>query len=369
MKIPAVSGNGIRIEGLKAPVRLFSAPALMHVELTTRCPLRCPQCYTAELADTSAGTGTGIRTGVAPQHRDIDRKVLMKLIAEAAQMKVAYIALSGGEPLLYPFLTETVKYINECGMASTMATSGFGLTAETLGKLFDAGIGIIWISLNGSTEAIHNYSRDKFDDTVKAMTLLKESGRTFGINWVARKDNAPDFPNVVEMAAQYGARYINILLSKPGKGDDPGSYLDGSEYKCLVEYLKKPDTQNRYSNNSSKELTVSVENCYSYLKAIIGGKPSAGINAGCLAGRAMIAVDVEGRFRPCRHLPFPEEWPGISEYWFGSEMLQKLRATEEHIGEPCRSCRYLSSCRTCRKVCMSFQDGFYAGQKDCPNLD
>ena len=30
---------------VKAPLRSMSTPEIMNIELTNRCPLRCPQCY------------------------------------------------------------------------------------------------------------------------------------------------------------------------------------------------------------------------------------------------------------------------------------------------------------------------------------
>lgn len=107
---------------IEAPLRLFGAPTLIHIELTTRCPLRCPQCYAHQ-----------------EEGMDFDKTLLFRFLEEAATLKVIHIALSGGEPLLYPHLTETIAYIRNLGMRSTMATSGLGLTPRNLRELMQAG--------------------------------------------------------------------------------------------------------------------------------------------------------------------------------------------------------------------------------------
>lgn len=320
--------------------RSLAAPALIHFELTTRCPLKCPQCY-----------------NITPLNKDFDHSLLVNYLQEAARLKVLYIALSGGEPLVYPYLTETTQQIHTLGMQSTMATSGCGLNARRLNELAKAGMGWIWISINGSTEEIHNKSRDKYDDAIKALELLQKTDLLYGINWVARKDNAHDFPNLVDLAKKYGVKAINILRLKPDSHKQVADLLDGRELAGLAAYLQS------YKDSTP---AVLVETCFSVLRTFVHQDHYQGIEAGCTAGRQLIAVDVDGNFRPCRHLNYPEKRTGIAEYWSESDTLYKLRSTEENVLDPCKSCSYLLNCRTCRATCANLYGDFDAGEKACP---
>lgn len=324
----------------KAPARSLASPGLIHFELTTRCPLRCPQCY-----------------NVTSQNKDFDFELLAAYLQEAARMKVLYIALSGGEPLAYPYLTQTVQLIRELGMSSTMATSGCGLNEKRLNELAKAGIGWIWISVNGSTEEIHNNSRDRYDDAVRALELLQKTDLLYGINWVARQDNADDFPNLVGLAQKYGVRAINILRLKPDSLKQVDSLLDGRDFTDLAAYLKS------YRDPLPE---VFIETCYSVLRTFLYQDRYQGIQAGCTAGRQLMAVDVDGNFRPCRHLNYPAKWTSITEYWSKEELLNKLRSVEENVLAPCKSCHYLMNCRTCRATCANLHGDFYAGESTCP---
>ncbi|KUO78716.1 MAG: hypothetical protein APF81_20185 [Desulfosporosinus sp. BRH_c37] len=321
------------------PLRSAASPELVHFELTTRCPLRCPQCY------------CDLKTG-----KNMDRATLFACLDEAAQLKTKWIALSGGEALVYPYLIETLQHVHQLGMRATMATSGYGLTGERLEELKEAGIGWIFISLNGSTKEIHSLSRDGYQDGIRSLQLLRQTSLNYGINWVARQDNARDFPKVVELARNYGVKVIAVLRLKPDSGKDTDNYLCGPEYAELAHYLQQYQDRSPF---------IYVESCYPHLRtAVYSNNPDS--LAGCQAGRTIMAVDVNGRMRPCRHLPYPQEYSSIKKYWFESEVLAQLRNTEENIEEPCKSCSNLSNCRTCRASCLKFYGSFYAGERRCP---
>ena len=323
-----------------APSRSFRGPKLLHLELTSRCPLRCPQCYNY----------------LSPK-QDLPLETILAHLEEAVQLGVFHIALSGGEPLLYPHLLEVVRRIAQLGMKSTIATSGLGLTERRLTELANAGLGWVWISLNGSTDAVHSLSRDGFREAIHAFQLLQQTSMLYGINWVARRDNAHDFPALVELARQYGVKTINILRLKPDAGDHENNYLTGSEFMDLGNYLKAYRDQRP---------SIGVESCFSALRTFVYGDQLTGISAGCAAGRSVMAVDVEGKLRPCRHLKYGESYSSLKEYWFGSKVLERFRLTEENVQDPCRRCSHHEHCRSCRVSCEQLYGSFYAGEEWCP---
>ena len=330
----------IEAENCQAPLRSYRVPKLIHFEVTSRCLLRCPQCYNY----------------LSPK-QDLQLETIYSYLEEAAEWGVFYIALSGGEPLLYPHLTEVVKRIKELGMKSMIATSGLGLAEQRLNELANAGLGWVWISLNGSTDQVHSLSRDGYQEGIQALELLKQTSMIYGINWVARRDNAQDFPAMVALAHQYGVKAINILRLKPDAGSYIKNYLTDGEFTGLADYVKT------YSDD---QVAIWVETCFSALRTYTFGDKSSGIEAGCSAGRDSIAVDVEGKLRPCRHLKYPESYTSLKDYWLESERLYQLRTTEENVAEPCKSCTYMPHCRSCRASCQAMYGSFYAGEERCP---
>ncbi|MEG6523045.1 radical SAM protein [Desulfotomaculum sp. 1211_IL3151] len=322
---------------IESPPYSLVYPEQMQVELTTRCPLRCPQCY----CDLNG--------------KDLAKEVLFKFLRQAAWLDIPYISLSGGEPLIYPHLLETIAYIRDLGMISALATSGVGLQTNFLTDIKNAGLNDLYISLNGSTREIHGRSRDAYDETLAAMQLLKATNTTYYINWVARDDNVVDFPNVVKLAKELGAKQIVILVLKSDASYKSESYLKEESFCRLAGFLE---------NYQDPGLPVIVESCFANLLAYLNRhKPP--IKVGCEAGRLIMSLNANGQFSPCRHIPQLEENQSIQDYWYNSEVLQQLRNTINNLNQPCSDCKLQAFCHPCRGSSIKEQQQLAAGSQHC----
>lgn len=318
--------------------RARKAPETIQVELTSRCPLKCPQCYND------------------PAPREINRDLLAEYIKEAAGLEVRMITLSGGEPLLYPDLDYIIELVSASGMLSMISTSGIGLSEKRIGELKKAGLSYIWVSLNGSTRDIHEKSRDGYHYAMEALSRLKGTGLNYGINWVARKDNTDDFLNLVNLARQMKAEAITVLRLKPdSKFHATEASLDGEHLSRLGAYIK---------SCKSDDLSIYIDRCFSLLRTVMYGDKV--LYNGCRAGRDFMAISASGDFIPCMHLHYGEKMPGLESYWNNSGLLDRLRSTEEKVEYPCRDCTHLPHCRTCRATCEKLYGSFYAGEQNCP---
>jgi radical SAM protein with 4Fe4S-binding SPASM domain len=334
-----------RCQEIQAPLRSMSVPELMNIELTTRCPLRCPQCY----CDLHRG-------------HDIKPEVALAYIEQAARLKIPFINLSGGETLVYPYLTELIKVISAKGLNASIAICGWGFDAARLAELKAAGVDQIYVSLNGSTSEVNAKSRDGYELAIKALQLLQaDQGLNYHINWVARNDNVADFPQLVSLGRELGVNSIVILESKPDAAYVMQASLSRENFMNLADYLKKHDQQ---------EIKIDVEPCFSPLKAYINNyylwNRNTGVNKGCGAGRNGISVSVEGYLTPCRHLLYPEDYADIEDYWWHSGVLHTLRSFEDNREEPCKSCSLNNNCVSCRAVADKVEKNLFSGNHYCP---
>ncbi|MTI81344.1 MAG: radical SAM protein [Firmicutes bacterium] len=329
---------------IQAPLRSMCTPEIMNIELTTRCPLRCPQCY----CDLHQG-------------KDIAKEVALKYLEQAVSLKIPFINLSGGETLVYPHLTELLEFINYKGLRSAIAISGWGFYSTKLEELKNAGVDEIYVSLNGSTKEVNAKSRDGYDKAIKALKLLQNDQQVnYYINWVARNDNVSDFPNLVDLAQSFGVKGIVILEQKPDVNYVLQATLSEENFLMLANYIKEHDQQ---------LINISVEPCFSPLRAYINNyylwNRNVGVNKGCGAGRNAMAVDVDGNLIPCRHLLYPENYDSIDNYWWHSEVLNKLRSFEDFKEEPCQSCYLNKNCISCRAVADKVKKNFFSGNNYC----
>ncbi len=148
----------------------------MNIELTTLCPIHCPQCYCS------------LQGG-----KSIDPQTAIYWIKQGAEAGVKQVMLSGGETLCYPHLYEVVKAAAKyCGRV-VVALSGYGFTQEVFDRLVEAGVGNISVSLNGSTNEINSLTRGGYALAISALELLyKNNYPDTTINWVMHSNNTYD---------------------------------------------------------------------------------------------------------------------------------------------------------------------------------
>lgn len=317
----------------------------MNVELTTCCPLRCPQCYCS-------------LTG----GKNIDLQVAIYWIKEGAKFGVKEVMLSGGETLCYPHLFEVVSAARKyCGGAN-VALSGYNFTQDAYNRLIDAGVSGIYVSLNGSTREINSLSRDGYDLALNALDLLKNSGfKNTTINWVMHSSNADDFANIVKIAELYNVAYLTVMAVKPDSKKELKTLPSREQMEFVKSVIKK------YNGN----VRIFIESCFSPMLALVSdtklfGNFNVGKNKGCGAGRTTFCVNVDGKLSPCRHLEYFESFNSLSEYIEYSETQKKLRTLEKSRCEPCNRCRLKNNCRHCLAINSKINHDLYIGNKFCP---
>lgn len=317
----------------------------MNLELTTACPLRCPQCYCS--LDCS-------------KHLNLD--LAKKRIDEAANMGVKTVNLSGGETMCYPHLYELTAYAASKMDEVNAALSGAFFTQEAFEKLTQAGIANIHISLNGSTREINELTRDGYDYAIEALNILKKNhySKTI-INWVMHSNNAHDFEQMVQLAEEYDASTLVILGFKPDSNNALNSYPSKEQIIHVSNIMKQ------YKGN----LQIRIESCYSNMLALhldtkLFGNLNVSRYKGCGAGRFIVSVNVDGEYTPCRHIDRPEPFDTLEEYWEKSIILRELRDLEKNKKEPCSSCRFSNYCRHCQAISWQMHNSLHLGFSTCP---
>jgi len=321
------------------------APLTMNLELTTNCPLRCPQCY----CSLTGGKNLNLQTA-------LDR------LKEAGEMGVQQVMLSGGETMCYPHLYDVIRASKEyCGIPN-VALSGYRFTQDVYDKLIDAGVGGIYISLNGSTKEINALTRDGYELAISALELLKINHYpNTTINWVMHSNNADDFSNMINLAEKLEVANLVIIGLKPDSKHMLPTLPTLTQMKEVVKVLQ----------NHKGHTKIYIESCYSPLLALASdtklfGNMNVGRNKGCGAGRTAFSVNVDGLLSPCRHLDYFEQWDSMEDYWNNSPILQQIRKLEENREEPCTSCKFCNYCRHCLAINSKLKNRLYIGNEHCP---
>jgi len=168
-------------------------PLQVDMELSSKCNLQCPMCYTS--------TKEFIET-VDRCFLDID---LYKKVIDEVANKVYAIRLSWrGEPTLNPHFIEAIKYAKDSGVREvSFLTNCSNLTLELFKEIVNAGADWITISIDGIWETYDGIRKPlKFDETFKKIkdiyhyktknSLVKPTIKIQTI-WPAIRDNPEEY--------------------------------------------------------------------------------------------------------------------------------------------------------------------------------
>ncbi len=279
---------------------------------------------------------------------------------------VAYVAISGGEPLVRPDFFDVAKRIKENEMAFSLATNGTLLSKEKAKKLKDLDCLYIQVSLDGAKPETHNTfrGRNSFERTIQGVKNAVKSDIKVGIATTITEHNYKEVLEIIDLSEKLGAdifMYYNFIPTGRGRNI---LNLDLSPEKrekilnMLVNQMKErkisllttaPQFSRVCSESSFFSLThfdtfgqtKEKQNSVEFLAEFVGG---------CGTGRLYFALEPNGDMTPCVFLPIKLgniKENDILDVWHNSEVLKKIRNRSEFWGF-CQSCKSRNICGGCR---------------------
>jgi len=202
------------------PTDAGSSPGRAHVprldfELTPGCDHRCAHCYnvwTADEGDPQAGYDT------SGQLTTPAFKALMT--TAVAQTGAHHLTITGGEPLLRRDALEIIEHAGELATSLTLITNGSHVTPEVARRLATSGVSSVQLTLLAADRAEHDRLKGAvcFDDTVRAAVNLAEVEVPVQVCFVAMRDNADAFADVMELCFALGVGSISYNRMSPTGG-------------------------------------------------------------------------------------------------------------------------------------------------------
>jgi pyrroloquinoline quinone biosynthesis protein E len=172
-------------------------PYALLAELTYRCPLHCPYCS---------------NPAQYPAGQELSTDEWTRVFAEAAQIGVLHLGLSGGEPLARTDLAQLVAAARAAGLYSNLITSALGLDRPRLIALRDAGLDSIQISFQADDAEL----ADAIAGTraharkLEAARLVPECGLPLSLNVVLHRRNIDRLPQIIALAESLGAVRLEL---------------------------------------------------------------------------------------------------------------------------------------------------------------
>ena len=297
-------------------------PLGLLAELTHRCPLGCPYCSNP--------------LALEPRADELDTASWARVFKEAAALGVLQVHLSGGEPAARRDLVELTRAAHDAGLYTNLITSAVGITKETFGKLSDAGLDHVQISIQdnepGTADHIAGY-KGAYARKQSLASEVTRLGIPLTVNAVMHRANIEHVEEMVALALTLGAKRVEIAhvqyygwaLKNRAQLMPTREQVDRAV--TTVERLRK-------QHHGQIVIDAVVPDYYArFPKACVGGW-----------GRRSLNVTPSGKVLPCHaaesisSLTF---WNvrvhSLADIWDNSPAFLAFRGTE-WMQEPCRSC-------------------------------
>ncbi len=311
-------------------------PLGLLAELTYGCPLHCPYCSNP--------------LDLAAYRDELTTAEWQRVLAEASELGVLQVHLSGGEPLLRRDIVAIVATASGLGLYTNLITSALGLSARRAGQLRDAGLDHVQISVQADEAALSDRiaGLPSFERKLTAARLVKKLGWPLTLNVVLHRGNIGRIGAILELAAGLAADRIELASTQyyGWAGRNRAGLLPS---RAQLDRAEDQVRAARQRLRDQMEIIYVVPDYYSrYPKPCMGGW-----------GRRQLTVVPDGGVLPCptaHTLPLPRasvrEHP-LAWIWHESALFRRFRGTD-WMPEPCRSCdRRETDFGGCR--CQAFQ--------------
>ncbi len=302
----------------------LGAPICLTWELTYACDLACVHCLSSSGRRDPAELSTAECFGV---------------IDELEALKVFYVNIGGGEPLLRRDFPEILDYAIGHGVGVKFSTNGTRLDAAAARRFAAMDRLDIQVSLDGATEEVNDRVRGIGSHAAALAAMGHLSDASFGpfkISVVATRANVGQLDDFAALAESFGAQLRVTRLRPSGRGAASWNELrpTQAQQRSLYDWLReRPE--------------VLTGDSFFHLSAL--GESLPGLNL-CGAGRVVCLIDPVGDVYAC---PFVihdrfragnvRDDGGFSEVWRSSATLEELRRPDSPGA--CESCGSFDACR------------------------
>lgn len=316
-------------------MKYYSPPFLLKeikIEVTYKCPLSCIHC-----SSDASSTNT----------LKVSKEKCFEIISDAIDMGVETIAFSGGEPLIWEGIEESIKMALNGSLDVSVYTSGnIENFSSKLNIIRNYGTPIFIFSIFGVLPSTHDSVtrvKGSYESTIEAAELSKNMGFRTEFHFVPFSRNYDELTGIAMLAKKMNIERVSILRFVPqGRGA-----------------LMKRHVLNRGQNLQLKKMILDIRasglqirtgSPYNFL--FLNDQPA------CFAAKDRLIIAPDLRIYPCdafkqikaEEIVHTLEFSSLNNHSLNScwEKSPYLNAIRHYLmtdfEEPCSSCEMLDLC-------------------------
>lgn len=323
-------------------------------EVTMGCNMRCGHC------------GSSCEK---PLIDELNTEEALKLADMIADLKLSWITLSGGEPLIRKDIFDIVKRLTSQGVATNIITNGWMIDENVARRLKETHISTTAISIDGP-EIIHDKIRKPgaFARAKRSFELLKQQGIYTAAITTVSKENINHLNEIKQNLLDMKVKMWQIQLGLPmGNFKDHSDWLlEPNQMQSIVDFC--------YETALEGKMAIIPADCIGYYNpklSVVHAMSELGVWDGCNAGINSFGILHNGDILGCtsiRDRRFIEgniKSRSLKEIWNDPHSFSWRRGfTRSDLSGDCKSCRYADGCLGgCFNTRLTTKGSFY-----CENL-
>lgn len=215
---------------------------------------------------------------------ELTRVEIMDFCKQIVELKVPYVAISGGEPLLHSDFFAISEFLRSHGASLKVETNGLLIDLKVAQWFAELGFRSVQVSVDGATRQTFERLRVKgnWQKTIDACKYLIEAGVNTEIVFVPTKFNIHETGDIIEMVYRMGIYgFYTGKIMRIGRAAQNWNILCPSdeEYEKFFEVLKEKQAKYEgkmkvyyYPYDVIEELKYRLEHPSASLLVIPNGK-------------------------------------------------------------------------------------------------
>jgi MoaA/NifB/PqqE/SkfB family radical SAM enzyme len=196
-------------------------PFIAIWEVTQACDLACVHCRASAQPDRHPS--------------ELSTEEGKRLINEIADLKVPVFVLTGGDPIKRPDLFELIGHARSVGVRVSLTPSATPLlTKEAVGRLKEAGLARLAVSMDGASAETHDAFRGlngSFARTLDAVRWANEVGLPVQINTTFSRRNIGEIDAIISLMESLKITLWSVFFLVPNGRGKLNDLLSAEEFE------------------------------------------------------------------------------------------------------------------------------------------
>ena len=305
-------------------------PATANLAVTHKCQCKCVHCSADPFVD--------------PSREELSAEDIMTVVSGALALGSSLVIYTGGEPLVREDLFDLIKFVDKDKAIVMIFTNGWLLNDRNVGRLAEAGLATLNISIDDADPGIHDRLRGikgLYERAFRGAKLARDAGILTGISTYATSENIANgrLERLIQIGQEEGFHEVTIFDCIPS-----GRFLKEAERILRAEEKKKVATLARKYHGMDRPMGVVAQSIINSPEGV-----------GCFGAHSQFYMTAYGDINPCDFNPIS----------FGNVRTMPIQAIwQKMVSHPDFKEKHL----TCRMQTPSYRQKYIDILPDHPRL-